>query len=400
MARRLLMSKGVSKNNHVRPDGMIEVDKDTNTIFIHDGSTPGGVALQSGGSYSGFNQDLNTTDNVTFNSIAGTFAGKIDTSISANLRGDVALGTTNGDDVTIYGTAAFNSNTVFGSNIAITEQYSSTPTNKYFEIESSSVTRILRAGVNASAFGTGVSPSIELTAYRSSPANNDVGPEIVFRTSSVSSLNQPVATIQSFISDIGNGTETGGLTINTYSQGSQISPLVIDGADVVVGGKLLASASDGSTNIGTDVERFGTAYVWGTNYKPTTSVGGDGGPNYTALVPYIEDPDTGNIVQSSLFVLNSTDVDDRHWLLPDGVEGQVVQFVPGTNAGVNQHLVKIGNWRRWVADAGVAGEWTVSQNLDWFVFAVDPFNATERYRGVATAVFVNGAWQTDSPWID
>lgn len=174
-----------------------------------------------------------------------------------------------------------------------------------------------------------------------------------------------------------------------------ISSLGTTGQDVVIASNLLASAGDGSTNIGTDVERFGTAYVWGTNYNTITYTGGSGTPE--TLVPYIEDPENGNIVQNSLFVLNADDGSNNGWVLPDGVEGQIVHFVPGTGAATNQHLVTIQNWRRWDEGAGVAGEWRVVTGLDWIPFL---FDNTPRYRSMATAVFVNGAWQTDTGWID
>jgi hypothetical protein len=75
-----------------------------------------------------------------------------------------------------------------------------------------------------------------------------------------------------------------------------------------------------------------------------------------------------------------------------------MHFVPGTGAGTNQHKVTIQNWRRWDSGAGVAGEWVVETNLDWLPFKLD-FDGT-RWTGVATAIFTDGAWQTNNPWID
>ena len=101
---------------------------------------------------------------------------------------------------------------------------------------------------------------------------------------------------------------------------------------------------------------------------------------------------------STILVLNSADTNDDSWLLPDGVEGQVIHLVPGTGAATNQHYVQIANWRKWDEGAGVAGEWRVVSGLDWIPFKFE--NTIPVYRSMATAVFVNGAWHTDTPWID
>jgi hypothetical protein len=120
---------------------------------------------------------------------------------------------------------------------------------------------------------------------------------------------------------------------------------------------------------------------------PDTSTGGANSGTATALD-----------VTKTLQVLNSADGDDNWWSLADGTEGQIMHFVPGTGAGTDQHIVTIENWRRWDSDAGDAGEWVIETNLDWLPFKLD-FDGT-RWTGVATAIFANGAWQTNNPWID
>ena len=135
--------------------------------------------------------------------------------------------------------------------------------------------------------------------------------------------------------------------------------------------------------------------------------GADGSLEFPGSVTHSIDTTTGGTSTSSpttldiaktVLVLNSADTNDDSWLLPDGVEGQVVHLVPGTGAATNQHYVQITNWRKWDEGAGVAGEWRVVTGHDWTPFVFE--NTTPVYRSLATAVFVNGAWHTDTPWID
>jgi hypothetical protein len=119
-------------------------------------------------------------------------------------------------------------------------------------------------------------------------------------------------------------------------------------------------------------------------FAKTTSTGGANSGTATALD-----------VTKTLQVLNSADDDDDFWTLADGTEGQIMHFVPGSGAGSNQHYVEIANWRRWDSDTS---SWIVEQDLTWLPFKLDFDGNT--WTGVATAIFVNGAWQTSNPWID
>ena len=143
-----------------------------------------------------------------------------------------------------------------------------------------------------------------------------------------------------------------------------------------------AFQSGNSVDFNTDVDLNGEV-----KFAKTTTTGGSLSSAATALD-----------VTKTLQVLNSADSSDDWWSLADGTEGQIMHFVPGTGAGTDQHKVTIANWRRWDSGAGVAGEWVVETNLDWLPFKLD-FDGT-RWTGVATAIFTDGAWQTNNPWID
>ena len=95
----------------------------------------------------------------------------------------------------------------------------------------------------------------------------------------------------------------------------------------------------------------------------------------------------------SVQVLVSTGASDDSWSLADGVEGQIMYFVP-KGAGLNNHYVNIANVR-YFSEVG----YTVGSR-SWIPFKVDDNLRAEDWRSLATAVFTDGAWNTDTAWFD
>jgi hypothetical protein len=171
-------------------------------------------------------------------------------------------------------------------------------------------------------------------------------------------------------------------TVTLSANGSGISIGSGDGVNInnTGAGTINIGHSSNQTNFAGTVN-FTNATIINT---PDTSTGGAGSQTATALD-----------VTKTLQVLNSTDSDDNFWTLADGTEGQIMHFVPGSGAGSNQHNIEIANWRRWDSDTS---SWIVEQELTWQPFRLEA--DTTFWTGVATAIFANGAWQTNNPWID
>ena len=120
-------------------------------------------------------------------------------------------------------------------------------------------------------------------------------------------------------------------------------------------------------------------------FAKTTTTGDDDNPTLTLI----------DVNSSSVQVLTSNSTTTNNWELPDGSEGQIMHFVAGgTGSGAN-HKIKINNW--WKRDADTGG-WS-SVTGYWDVFAIYGF-AGRADTGMATAIFVDGAWRTTSPWVD
>lgn len=110
---------------------------------------------------------------------------------------------------------------LFTNDFKVEEAYSATPTRKFFEVETGAGNnRLMRTGINMSGFGQGVAPELDLTSYRSSPADNDAGPEIVFRASTDGSQNSVIGNISSLVYSKTSGAETGEIHIITKVGGS------------------------------------------------------------------------------------------------------------------------------------------------------------------------------------
>lgn len=95
----------------------------------------------------------------------------------------------------------------------------------------------------------------------------------------------------------------------------------------------------------------------------------------------------------SVQVLVSADTDDDSWSLADGVEGQIMYFVP-KGAGLNNHYINIANVRYFSE-----GGYTVGSR-SWIPFQIDDNLRAEDWRSLAVAVFTDGAWNTDTSWFD
>jgi len=95
----------------------------------------------------------------------------------------------------------------------------------------------------------------------------------------------------------------------------------------------------------------------------------------------------------SVQVLVSADGNDDSWSLADGVEGQIMYFVP-KGAGLNNHYINIANVRYFSE-----GGYTVGPK-SWIPFQIDDNLRAEDWRSLAVAVFTDGAWNTDTSWFD
>ena len=117
--------------------------------------------------------------------------------------------------------------------LAVEENFSSTPTNKYFEVETGSGNdRIMRSGINMSTFGQTVAPKIDLTSYRASPADGDAGPRLTFRASTAGSSNSVIANIETKVIATASGAETTKVSIRTDNAGTSVTPFTITGNTV------------------------------------------------------------------------------------------------------------------------------------------------------------------------
>jgi hypothetical protein len=121
-------------------------------------------------------------------------------------------------------------------------------------------------------------------------------------------------------------------------------------------------------------------------FAKTTTTGADDNPTLTLI----------DVNSSGVQVLTSNNNTTNNWELPDGSEGQIMHFVAGGAGGSGaNHKIKINNW--WKRD-GDTGGWS-SVSGYWDVFAIYGFSGRAD-TGMATAIFVDGAWRTTSPWVD
>lgn len=166
---------------------------DTKKIYVGDGVTGGG---QEAGYFSSI-----------------VIPGQ-DTLLSSGTTG--ALTFIEGDGITLTTDDTLNTVTVNGfnggtiPNLTIGEAWDASPTVASVDFEGDS-NRLVRMVGNVSGYGSDVGVDIDFAAYRSSPVNNNGGPRLVFRQSTLLSPSMPMATIQSFATNVGFGQEAGKL---------------------------------------------------------------------------------------------------------------------------------------------------------------------------------------------
>ena len=166
--------------------------------------------------------------------------------------------------------------------------------------------------------------------------------------------------------------------VDTYPTPTSASQLAIDSYGV----RLAASADVNNLNswlFGTDASLTLPGVVKHSTIEKT---GGAGSETSTALD-----------LTKSVQVLVSADADDDSWSLADGVEGQIMYFVP-KGAGLNNHYINIANVRYFSE-----GGYTVGSR-SWIPFQIDDNLRAEDWRSLAVAVFTDGAWNTDTSWFD
>ena len=166
--------------------------------------------------------------------------------------------------------------------------------------------------------------------------------------------------------------------VDTYPTPTSASQLAIDSYGV----RLAASADVNNLNswlFGTDASLTLPGVVKHSTIEKT---GGAGSETSTALD-----------LTKSVQVLVSADADDDSWSLADGVEGQIMYFVP-KGAGLNNHYINIANVRYFSE-----GGYTVGPK-SWIPFQIDDNLRAEDWRSLAVAVFTDGAWNTDTSWFD
>jgi hypothetical protein len=175
---------------------------DTKKLYIGDGVSGGGQDAGYFSSLAVTGQDtlLSSGDNNVLTVVAGT---------------NITLTTDdNTNSLTINGPANFNGGTIAA--LAIGEAYAANPTDSVVDIEGSGM-RLMRMAANMSVASTNTSPFIQIAAYRTAPANNNAGPMIEFRQSTVAALDEVIADIKSVVTNIANGAETGKLVFGVVN---------------------------------------------------------------------------------------------------------------------------------------------------------------------------------------
>ena len=96
-------------------------------------------------------------------------------------------------------------------------------------------------------------------------------------------------------------------------------------------------------------------------------------------------------------ILDSSAAANNGYSLANGVEGQIMYFVPGNSATNTVIGISVGSVRRLSEDGT---QFIVATNNTWQPFIeYDNLDASAaRQRTLATAVFAAGAWNLDSPW--
>jgi len=199
----------------VPTEGELLYDKTTKKLFIGYGLTDGGHEAGYFSSVEVAGQDtlLSTGVNSSLTVVAGT---------------NITLTTNdNTNSLTIDGPANFNGGII--AQLTVGEEYAANPTDSYVDFEGSGDI-LMRMGANMSTYGNDISPSIQIAAYRSSPANNNAGPKIEFRQSTVAGLDEVIANIRSVVTNVADNAESGKLVFGVVDAANVVS---IDATGVV-----------------------------------------------------------------------------------------------------------------------------------------------------------------------
>jgi hypothetical protein len=178
-----------------------------------------------------------------------------------------------------------------------------------------------------------------------------------------------------------------------------------DIGDLTDTGNLLSSGSADSLTNNDDINITinnddSSSYTW--NFGQTGTLTAPGDITLDGVVKHSTIEKTGGAnsgtataldLTKSVQVLVSADADDDSWSLADGVEGQIMYFVP-KGAGLNNHYINIANVRYFSE-----GGYTVGPKT-WIPFQIDDNLRAEDWRSLAVAVFTDGAWNTDTSWFD
>ena len=126
------------------------------------------------------------------------------------------------DTITNFGNSTENAIMIGG--LEIGENYSTIPLYKNFEVGyGPGDNKFARSIINMTSFGGATAPALDLGAYRESPANNDRGPQLLFRTSTTSLANYNIAQLNTRVLDITSGSEDGQLSIAVAKNGVMTS---------------------------------------------------------------------------------------------------------------------------------------------------------------------------------
>jgi hypothetical protein len=152
--------------------------------------------------------------------------------------------------------------------------------------------------------------------------------------------------------------------INSGSIEALNSDLIIDGGDIILSG----------------------SFIQQVNYAPMASGSWEFIPNEEV---------TQLDITKDIHLLDTTGagVDANfHWYLPDGLyDGQVVRFALNGDSDTNPNYVNI-----WMANLRTSNG-TIQSNTNWYPFWN---NENGSARSLATAVFIDGAWNIDNNYWD
>lgn len=268
---------------------------DTKKLYVGDGVTGGGTGV-------GYFSSVAVSGQDTIVSTGATGALTFDAGTNITL-------TTNDNTNTLtINAASFAGGTI--GDLVVGETFSATPTDSSLEIEGFG-DRMIRMVSNMSSFATTASPSVQMAAYRVTPANNNAGPKLEFRQSTTVSPQSVIAGIKSVVTNIATGSEAGKLVFDVINSPAVVS---IDSTGFV--GDLTGDVTGNTTG-------YHTGDVKGSVFADDSTVIVDGvsGKLFGDLTGNVTGNITGNVtgfitgdVKGSVFADDST-------VLVDGPSG-------------------------------------------------------------------------------